>query len=117
LPDLVNKIAEWGWLSLLAAIGYIWKLQVGHSKDNADKLKSLEDKLVEHTIDDANIHQEFVRHTYIESDMKPWFRKLEEKMDTLIYQTADVIKRDEYKQDITSLHEKIDGLEKRKVDK
>lgn len=78
---------------------------------NIDQVKA---DLSDHILDDLKAHDqmkdEFVSHDYVKDDIKPWLNAIDKKMDKLVAQTADVIKRGEYKKDIGSLYTQVGDL-------
>jgi len=111
VPDnFFHKVSEWGWVSLVGVLTWIWNRFT-------NKIDHCEEAIAEHITADQEAHTKFVTFTYIKEEIKPLLGRLDEKMDTLVTQTADVIKREEYKTDITSLHNRINELEQRKVDR
>jgi hypothetical protein len=94
-----------------------WIQEIDATQDN------LKNDLTGHILDDAREHDKFVSkvdfHAYMEREIKPMVlgiatrvdesqREVKSRLDTLISQTADVIKRPEYKDDLGRLHQKID---------
>jgi len=59
----------------------------------------------------------YVTKSYVQEEIKPDLMRLEVKMDKLVEQTADVIGRAEYKQDIGSLYSKCSELAEKKADR
>ena len=59
----------------------------------------------------------YVTKSYVQEEIKPDLIRLESKMDKLVEQTADVINRAEYKQDIGNLYNKCSELAEKKADR
>jgi hypothetical protein len=51
----------------------------------------------------------------MQDEIKPWLNRIDNKMDMLVTQTADIIKREEYKKDVSAIHDRLNGLQS-KVD-
>lgn len=94
-----------------------WVEEVDASHDNLKK------DFTDHLLANSKEREKFVTydyfHDYVEKELKPMMtgvaqrvdasqKEIKEKLDALLAQTADVIKRPEYKSDITVLHQKID---------
>ena len=99
LPEtssFIAQVLEYLWTALIGMGWYIWNnlnSKVSVLEDDLDKLK-----------DDT------VSYEYLDREIKPWMVDIKHQMDTLVSQTADVIKRTEYKSDIIGLHRKIDEV-------
>lgn len=97
------------------------------SKSCVDQVDALREdskkELSKHIIEALKQNEKFITynyfHDYIEKELKPMMtgvanrvdasqKEIKGKLDALLAQTADVIKRPEYKSDITVLHQKID---------
>jgi hypothetical protein len=102
-PNIVLEAAKWGWVALVGVVVWMWQRLTGRVDDTAEALS-------DHIMDDLKMHDDFVTHDYMQAEIKPWLNRIDSKMDTLVTQTADVIKRDEYKADITALHNKIEAV-------
>ena len=107
---MFNDLTDWLVGALASLVGLVYKNQ-------RERLKEIEEELSSYKDEQNRLIQIFVTKDYIEKDIKPILNNMDEKMKTLVTQTADVIKRTEYKMDITALHERINSLEKRKIDK
>ncbi len=107
---MFNDLTDWLVGALAGLVGLVYKNQ-------RERLKEIEEELSSYKDEQNRLIQIFVTKDYIEKDIKPILNNMEDKMKTLVTQTADVIKRTEYKMDITALHERINSLEKRKIDK
>jgi hypothetical protein len=107
---LIAEALKWVWLGLLALGSYVWNCLSGDVRRNEENLILFKKDLSDHIVDDLKSHEDFVSHAYVESEIKPWMRDINGKMDLIIQQTADVIKRDEYKKDIGTLYSSIANL-------
>jgi len=130
-----EAILKWGSLFVAGMFGVIWKknekrfenLESGLKlKSDDSKVNSMNTSVVEnrrnfqdHLLADAQEHLRFVTHEYLEKELKPLIdgigkrtdkqlEKVDAKLEQIMHQTADVIKRNEYKSDINKLHDKID---------
>lgn len=99
----IAAILKYGWLALIGMGAWVWKNLASQVNKNTEALN-------EHIIEDLKAHEDFITHGYMQDEIKPWLNRIDKKMDKLVTQTADVIKRDEYKSDITALHIKIDAV-------
>ena len=126
---------KWGSLVVAGMFGVIWRknekrfenLESGLKlKSDDSKVNSMNTSIVDnrrnfqdHLLADANEHIKFVTHDYLEKELKPLIdgigqrtdkqlEKVDSKLEQIMHQTADVIKRTEYKADINKLHDKID---------
>ena len=112
-PNILAKLAEWGWLSLVALGGYIFRSLAGQVKDN-------QDALADHVIGDIKTHEDFVQKddlTEMKANMFARFDKLDIKQDRLLDKVVLGVSREEVKGELASLYNKIDSLEQRKSDK
>jgi hypothetical protein len=101
---IITDILKYGWLALLGMGTWIWKSLASQVDTNAKALS-----------DHVSSHSEFVTHTYMQDEIKPWLNRIDNKMDMLVTQTADIIKREEYKKDVSAIHDRLNGLQS-KVD-
>ena len=97
------ELLKYGWTLLIGVCWWMWNRLVG-------KVDQLKEDLSDHTLSDVKNHKEFITHEYVKEDIKPWMAEIDDDLKTLISQTADVIKRDEYKKDIGNLYEDIGKL-------
>ena len=97
------ELLKYGWVLLIGAIGWMWNRMVG----NIDQVKA---DLSDHIMDDLKAHDDFITHDYMQDEIKPWLNRIDKKMDKLVDQTADVIKREEYKKDIGALYSQVGDL-------
>jgi hypothetical protein len=107
--------------SLESAIGRratkTWVEEIDAVQDNLKK------EFTDHKLTDIQTHEKFITHDYfheyMEREIKPAMqgiatrvdasqKEIKESLKTLLVQTADVIKRTEYRQDLSQLHQKID---------
>ncbi len=107
MPDAnvitISVLLKYIWLPMLGAGGYLWKSLTKQINDNSKALTA-------HIIKDSQKLDNFVSRSYMQDDIKPWMGRIDTKMNQLVEQTADVIKREEYKSDITALNNKIDAV-------
>ena len=94
----IAAILKYGWLATIGMGAWVWKNLTGQVNKNTEALN-------EHIIEDLKAHEEFITHGYMKEEIKPWLNHINNKLDTLVLQT-----RDEYKNDITALHHKIDAV-------
>ena len=110
--DWIKDAFRYVWGVILILIGYIWKSQ-------RDQIASVAKKVDEHKENDHAQHKNFVTYDYLDRELKPWvgdignrvdksLDKLERKIDKVVDQTANVIKREEYKADLNRLYQAID---------
>jgi len=95
----VETLMEYVWTPFVALGFYLFK-------GISNRLTTIEH--------DMNL---YVTKSYVQEEIKPDLMRLEVKMDKLVEQTADVIGRAEYKQDIGSLYSKCSELAEKKADR
>ena len=112
-PNILAKLAEWGWLSLAALGAYVFRNLAGQVKENQEALS-------DHVMDNLRTHEDSVHKDNIielKGNIFSRFDKLDAKQDKLLDKIVLGISREEFKSETSILHNKIDSLEQRKSDK
>lgn len=104
------EVLKYGWTLLIGVVWWMWNRMVGDVDELRGELKEQKESISDHIMDDLKSHEDFVSHEYLNSEIKPWLNRIDKKMDTLVTQTADVIKREEYKKDIGALYSQLGDL-------
>ena len=131
-----ESVLKWGSMAVAGLIGIIWiknekrfediekgvKLKADNSKVDVMFLNATESRntFQKHLLLESKEHEKFVTHDYLEKELKPLIdgigkrtdkqlEKVDEKLEKIMSQTADVIKRDEYTADNNRIYSKIDG--------
>lgn len=130
-----ESVLEWGSLFVAGLIGIIWKknekrfenLESGLKlKSDKSRVDSMSSNITEsmsafqnHLLLESKDHEKFVTHDYLDRELKPWIEgigkrtdrqleKVDAKLEKIMTQTADIIKRDEYTADNNRIYSRID---------
>ena len=115
MPDSFSagKILEYGWLSLLALGGYIFK---GITR----KIDTNTKTLIDHVKEDQAMHDNFVhKDDWMEfkNALYARFDKIDIREEKILDKIMNGVDRTEFKSEIGVLYAKLDSLEQRKADR